>query len=369
MFQTLTVRECLEFAAKLKLTGTLESKIQRVDNIISELRLNKCEGTKIGGPLVKGVSGGERKRTSIGVELITDPSLIFLDEPTTGLDSFTATSVMETLKELAANGRTIVQTIHQPNSDIFEMFDRLMLLAKGKVIYLNQADLAVDYFASINYKCPELSNPADYFMGIMSIESIEKPDSDNIDEIKQSQHDVMDIYRQKIDFFSSSYLKSELKNDSKARDPRARELGSDDSAAQVKASWCYQFNLLAQRNFLNTVRLPQTSYVKLIVTIITSLFCVILFYDVQGTAEGVQNRNGALFFITMSIAFSAIQNVILIFPDERPVFLREANNNMYSVSAYFWAKIFSEFPSSVLTPTIFGAVCYFLIGFNTDDWY
>lgn len=71
----------------------------------------------------------------------------------------------------------------------------------------------------------------------------------------------------------------------------------------------------------------------------------------------------------MSISFSAIQNVILIFPDERPVFLREANNNMYSVSAYFWAKIVSEFPASLLTPIIFGSVCYHLIGFNTQEWF
>jgi len=141
--------------------------------------LTKCQNTKIGGPLVKGVSGGERKRTSIGVELITDPNLIFLDEPTTGLDSFTATSVMETLKDLAKKGRTIVQTIHQPNSDIFEMMDRLMLLAKGKVIYYNEARLSVDYFSQIGWKCPELSNPSDYFMAIMSIETIEQDEMDD----------------------------------------------------------------------------------------------------------------------------------------------------------------------------------------------
>lgn len=104
----MSVRECLEFAAKLKLSGSLESKIDRVNNIIEELRLTKCQNTKIGGPLIKGISGGERKRTSIGVELITDPNLIFLDEPTTGLDSFTATSVMEILRDLAKSGRTIV---------------------------------------------------------------------------------------------------------------------------------------------------------------------------------------------------------------------------------------------------------------------
>lgn len=86
--------------------------MNRVEEIITELRLGKCRNTKIGGPLVKGVSGGERKRTSIGVELITDPTLIFLDEPTTGLDSFTATSVIETLRELAMSGRTVISTIH-----------------------------------------------------------------------------------------------------------------------------------------------------------------------------------------------------------------------------------------------------------------
>jgi ABC-type multidrug transport system ATPase subunit len=104
----MSVRECLTFAAKLKLKGSNDEKIRRVDEILEELRLTKAQNTKIGGPLVKGVSGGERKRTSIGVELITDPKLIFLDEPTTGLDSFTATSVMETLKDLAKKGRTIV---------------------------------------------------------------------------------------------------------------------------------------------------------------------------------------------------------------------------------------------------------------------
>jgi ATP-binding cassette subfamily G (WHITE) protein 2 len=96
----MTVKECLTFAALLKLTGSLDSKYDRVEEVLSQLRLNKCQNTKIGGPLVKGVSGGERKRTSIGVELITNPFLIFLDEPTTGLDSFTATTVVEILKEL-----------------------------------------------------------------------------------------------------------------------------------------------------------------------------------------------------------------------------------------------------------------------------
>lgn len=80
------------------------------------------------------------------------------------------------------------------------------------------------------------------------------------------------------------------------------------------------------------------------------------------------NVQGALFFISMNIAFNAIQNVILIFPDERPVFLREVNNNMYRVSPYFWAKIFSELPFSIVTPSLFGVIVYYAIGFTPDFW-
>jgi ABC-type multidrug transport system permease subunit len=116
---------------------------------------------------------------------------------------------------------------------------------------------------------------------------------------------------------------------------------------------------------LNTIRLPQTSYVKLIVTVITAIFTIILFQNCDGTLQGVQNRNGALFFMTMTVAFNAIQNIILIFPDERPVFLREVNNNMYSVTAYFFAKVIAELPASILTPAIFGSIVYFAIGLNT----
>ena len=85
--------------------------------------------------MIRGLSGGERKRTSIGVELLTNPSLIFLDEPTTGLDSETALQLILLLEALAAGGRTVISTIHQPSSDIFMSFDKLILLVQGNVIY------------------------------------------------------------------------------------------------------------------------------------------------------------------------------------------------------------------------------------------
>ena len=174
----------IEFSEKLKLNIPLAGKMKKVNEIIEDLKLTKCRDTRIGGALIKGVSGGERKRTSIGVELITNPSLIFLDEPTTGLDSYTSTQVMKTLRNLASADRTVIQTIHQPNSEIFDLFDQLMLLSCGKIIYFNEADKAVDYFGSIGWPCPPLTNPADYFMSMMSIESFEKPDVDPDDKDK-----------------------------------------------------------------------------------------------------------------------------------------------------------------------------------------
>ena len=139
---------------------------------------------------------------------------------------------------------------------------------------------------------------------------------------------------------------------------------TDEDISNQQVAWFYQLGLLMKRNFLNTLRLPQTSYVKLIVTIITAAFTIILFQNINGTPQGVQNRNGALFFICMTIAFNAIQNIILIFPDERPVFLREVNNNMYSVSAYFFGKVIAELPVSILTPALFGVIVYFAIGLS-----
>jgi ABC-type multidrug transport system permease subunit len=136
-----------------------------------------------------------------------------------------------------------------------------------------------------------------------------------------------------------------------------------------QTAWFYQLGLLIRRNFLNLIRLPQTSYVKLIVTIVTACFTIILFSNIDETLQGVQNRNGALFFITMTISFNSIQNIILIFPDERPVFLREVNNNMYSVSAYFFGKVISDLPASILIPVVFGCIVYFAIGLSTHFAY
>lgn len=216
------------------------------------------------------------------MELITDPNLIFLDEPTTGLDSFTATAVMESLGDLARKeNRTVISTIHQPNTDIFDMFDRLVLLAKGKIIYFNKADLAVDYFSALGYVCPSLSNPCDYFMTMMSKESIEM---DHEEEGQVGLHGLDHAkieleYQKLIEFFDSSYEASELRNDATQTHPECLPITGNEEAIGVVTPWCYQYKLLATRNFLNIIRLPQTSYVKLTTTCVTASFVAFFFWQ------------------------------------------------------------------------------------------
>ena len=136
IFRYFSVREALTFAARLKLKIPVEEQDKRVDKLIKELGLDHCADSQVGSVLKKVISGGERKRTAIGVELITDPNVILLDEPTSGLDSFTAVKICQTLKKLARdNGKTICATIHQPSSQAFSFFDRLILMCDGHIVF------------------------------------------------------------------------------------------------------------------------------------------------------------------------------------------------------------------------------------------
>ena len=160
LFATQTPREAITFSARLRLpASTSKSSItDLVEGMITSLGLEKCANTLIGDKMIPGapgrpppprpslsgdaagISGGEKKRTAIGVELIGDPGILFLDEPTSGLDSYAAFQVVKILKSLAGNGRTVITTIHQPSSEVFEMFDDTMLLADGRIVYNDRCD-------------------------------------------------------------------------------------------------------------------------------------------------------------------------------------------------------------------------------------
>ena len=139
-----------------------------MNNVLSVLRLRDCQHTWIGTHQVggrRGISGGEKRRVSIGVQMLTNPSILLLDEPTSGLDAFTAHHTMDTLRSLTKEGRTVICSIHQPRSDVWNMFDIVILMSKGHVVYFGERTQLIPYFKAVDssYACPPLENPADFY--------------------------------------------------------------------------------------------------------------------------------------------------------------------------------------------------------------
>src|SRR5271169_5824259 len=163
LLPSLTVRETLHFAAIIRLPPHMSKahKIARAEQVLAQLGLRHCADTLIGTEFVKGISGGERRRVSIAIQILTDPKILMLDEPSSGLDANTAHSMMELLEALAKEGRTIVCTIHQSRSDLFPMFGNLLLLANGgRMIYSGKGKDMMEYFKNNGYNCPTFANPA-----------------------------------------------------------------------------------------------------------------------------------------------------------------------------------------------------------------
>ncbi|OWA54293.1 ABC transporter ATP-binding protein/permease wht-3 [Hypsibius exemplaris] len=157
LFPSLTVAEYLRFQVALCLGDVLDSSQQdeKVLNMLSTMGLLSCQHTKIGQPgLGKSISGGEMKRLAFAAELLSDPAVLFCDEPTTGLDSFRAEQVVAVLRQLALLGKTIICVIHQPSSTVFEMFNRIIFLANGRVAFQGQIACAKNFFESIGHFLP-----------------------------------------------------------------------------------------------------------------------------------------------------------------------------------------------------------------------
>jgi ABC-type multidrug transport system ATPase subunit len=169
LYPHLTVLETLTYAALLRLPKELskQDKVEQAEMIIVDLGLTRCRNSVVGGTLLRGVSGGERKRVSIGQEMLVNPSLLLLDEPTSGLDSTTAQRIVATLRGLARGGRTVITTIHQPSSRLYRMFDKVVVLSDGCPIYSGHASRVMGYFESIGY-VPGFNfvNPADFLLDL-----------------------------------------------------------------------------------------------------------------------------------------------------------------------------------------------------------
>lgn len=168
LYPHLTVRETLIFCALLRLPNSLDKKekIAMADSVIAELGLEKCENTIIGNTFIRGVSGGERKRVSIAHEMLINPSLLILDEPTSGLDSTAAFRLVSTLRSLAQKGKTVLTSVHQPSSRVYQMFSSVLVLSEGRCLYFGKGNEAMSYFESVGFSPCFPMNPADFLLDL-----------------------------------------------------------------------------------------------------------------------------------------------------------------------------------------------------------
>ncbi|XP_042368219.1 LOW QUALITY PROTEIN: broad substrate specificity ATP-binding cassette transporter ABCG2-like [Plectropomus leopardus] len=365
---TLTVRENFTFSAALRLPVSVsqEEKKQKVDRLIQELGLGRVADSRVGTQLIRGISGGERKRTNIGMELIIDPPVLFLDEPTTGLDASTANSVLLLLKRMAGQGRTIILSIHQPRYSIYRLFDSLTLLVSGKQVYHGPAQSALEYFSDIGYTCEPHNNPADFFLDIINGDSTavalsnmdnEDPDSDSVSMSRRGIEDkLVEEYR------NCHYYKQTKAELEKIIQGRQTTTKAPSRTITYNTGFLTQFRWVLKRTFRNLMLNPQTSIAQIAVTLFLALVVGALFFDVQENSSGIQNRFGTLFFITVNQCFSSLSSAEL-FIAERKLFIHEYISGYYRVSVYFLAKILSDIITLRTIPTIvFSCVAYFMIG-------
>lgn len=169
----LTVRENLHFAASLRLPKhfTKQEKILRAESVLQKLGLKDCSDHLVGNDLVKGISGGEKRRVTIATQILIEPRVLLLDEPTSGLDAFTASSIVDVLRGLAEEGRTVILTVHQSRSDLFKHFGNVLLLARGgSAVFAGKGSLMLPHFASLGCICPTATNPADFALDLITVD-------------------------------------------------------------------------------------------------------------------------------------------------------------------------------------------------------
>mmetsp|Transcript_12455 Transcript_12455/g.13425 ORF Transcript_12455/g.13425 Transcript_12455/m.13425 type:complete len:680 (-) Transcript_12455:131-2170(-) len=356
MYAFLTVFETLMLSAHFFLPEDLSDadKTKIVDTTIAELGLVKARDTIIGNEKVRGVSGGERKRASIGVQLLTDPAVLFLDEPTSGLDAFQSQAVMESLKNLADNGRLVITVIHQPRSSIYEMFDKLLILSEGRTMYTGGATEAVDYFGSLGYTCPDAFNPADYFLDLLS------PDNRSKDSEEETSNRI-NFLGQKWLEYSVSSKHSELNKDVLDEDFRSVQL---IGSANTWKKTIRNTSLLFWRSFVQQARDIPTTMGKIIPCIFFSLLIGGIYSNIGNSQNSIMNRKGVLYFLLINQSFISVTAVIASFPLEKQIVGRERSGRAYSTLSYCMAKVLVELPINIFPILVYCCVLAPLVGLN-----
>ena len=323
----LTVYETLQYAAELRMirNTTKDVQLTKIEEVINKMGLNECRNIIVGDSRTKGISGGEKKRLCVAIELLTDPKILFLDEPTSGLDSKIALSLIEKLKCIANDGCMVICTIHQPQNKIFNLFDNLILMKNGLIVYNGSPLKALDL----------ISRQTSMNDGDLLIDEIST--NDNI-------HLLQDLL-----------LDKSLYNDTSIFTPKNRQ------------TWFKQFSILLRRNIKYHIFNWKLIVINTIATIIVSFFiCMSVWNSIGINKKSASLRQAALFFSVINQGIVSSLQGTHSFPLERNIMLRERAAGAYRVSSYFVAKTIGDMIFQIFAPILYTCIVYYNIGFQSE---
>ncbi|CAF4586381.1 unnamed protein product [Rotaria sp. Silwood2] len=366
-FEELTVKQQLTYTALLRLPNTLtrKDKLAQVEQIIQQLRLEKCSNVPI-----KLISGGEKKRVNIGTELLTNPSVIFLDEPTSGLDSTSAVLLLSVLRELTLQGKTIITSIHQPSSQVFQSFDQLILLADGKTVFMGEPGNAIDYFATLGYESPPRYNPADFIMDLVN------QDTKVREELKEAyiknkyfinknkSYNQMEQSSQLYLTESQKYLIGEPNgSEIDLINENNIQLITENNNCKWPISFTAQIYILFSRNWILTSK-AQFSKLNCIQALCMSILYGLLWLRMKLKEDALRDRISFIFFMMIFWPLEICFQGILSIPSERSVINKERASGSFRLSAYYIAKCLSESPLKLILPSISFTIAYWMTNLN-----
>ncbi|XP_023567018.1 ATP-binding cassette sub-family G member 8 isoform X2 [Octodon degus] len=363
----LTVRETLAFVAQMRLPRSFSQaeRNKRVEDVIAELRLRQCADTRVGNTYVRGVSGGERRRVSIGVQLLWNPGILILDEPTSGLDSFTAHNLVRTLSRLAKGNRLVLISLHQPRSDIFRLFDLVLLMSSGTTVYLGPAQHMISYFTALGYPCPRYSNPADFYVDLTSID---RHSQEQEVATREKARSLAAMFREKVRDCDDFMWKAE-----------ARELDVGtcvasptppcDNSCQTPSEppgVLQQFATLTRRQVSSDFRDLPTLLIHGAEACLMSLIIGFLYYGHGDNKLSFMDTAALLFMIGALIPFNVILDVVSKCHSERAMLYAELEDGLYTTGPYYFAKILGELPEHCAYVIIYGMPTYWLANLHPE---
>ncbi|GMN23719.1 hypothetical protein TIFTF001_045806, partial [Ficus carica] len=356
LMTTLTVREAVYYSAQLQLPDSMprSEKKERAETTIREMGLQGSMDTRIGGWSVKGLSGGQKRRVSICIEILTRPKLLFLDEPTSGLDSAASYHVMSRIVKLARrDGRTVIASIHQPSSEVFELFHNLCLLSSGRTVYFGPVSRAERFFASNGFPCPSLRNPSDHYL-----RTVNKDFDSDIEHGLGGETSTEEA----INLLVKSYKSSETFEQVKQRVSELcqREEGTLGTKGS-QARFITQCVVLTKRSFVNMYRDLGYYWLRLAIYVALCLCVGTIFHDIGHSYGSIQARGSMLMFVAAFLTFMAIGG-FPSFVEDMKIFGRERLNGHYGVAAFVVGNTFSSIPYLLLISIVPGAIAYYLVG-------